>query len=64
MPQDDETRRTDAPAPIDPTPELLDRARAEFTDDEIAAGLREIRETGGLTFEDVVRGLESPADNG
>lgn len=40
------------------TPELLDWARGQFTEEQAVAGLREIRETGGLSFDDVIRGLE------
>ena len=49
-----------APAPIPLTPELREWAKGQFTDEELAAGIREIRETGGLTFDDVIRGLEPP----
>jgi hypothetical protein len=52
-----------APAPITLTPEFIEWAKKEFTEEEAIAGLREIRETGGLTFEDVIRGLETPATN-
>lgn len=64
MNREDDAPPAGAPTPIDPTPEVLDRARREFTDDEIAAGLREIAETGGLTFDDVVRGLDVPDADG
>jgi hypothetical protein len=64
MNREEDVGQADAPVPIDPTPEVLDRARREFTDDEVAAGLREIEATGGLTFDDVVRGLDAPDANG
>jgi hypothetical protein len=49
--------------PMALTPELMEWARNQFSDEEAVAGLREIRETGGLTFEDVIRGLEPPASH-
>jgi hypothetical protein len=52
------------PSPATPSPETLEWARRRFTDEEAAAGLRDIRETGGLKFDDVIRGLEPPAPNG
>ena len=51
------------PAPIPVTPELREWALREFSEEEIATGIREIRETGGLTFDDVIRGLEPPRDS-
>ncbi len=57
------TKAGTAPVPITVTPELIEWAKKTFTDEEAAAGLREIRETGGLTFDDVIRGLEPPASN-
>jgi hypothetical protein len=47
--------------PLDPS--LMDWARAEFTDEEIAAGLREIRETGGLELKDFVNELRQEASS-
>lgn len=38
-------------------PELIEWALASFTEEEIVAGLREIRATGGLTFEELIAGL-------
>jgi hypothetical protein len=40
------------------TPELLEWARNLFTEEEIVAGLREVRETGGLELQDFVHELE------
>jgi hypothetical protein len=51
------------PAPVTPTPEILEWARAQFSEEEVIAGLREIQETGGLTFEEVIRGLEPPTNS-
>lgn len=56
------------PADIPPsnllTPELLEWIKGQFTDEEAAAGLREIQQTGGLTFAEVIRDLEPPAEHG
>jgi hypothetical protein len=54
-------RAAHPPEAIALTPELREWAKGQFTDEELAAGIREIRETGGLTFDDVIRGLEPPA---
>jgi hypothetical protein len=43
------------------TPELLDWARRQFSEEEIVAGIREIRETGGLEFRDFIEELEKAA---
>jgi len=40
------------------TPELLEWARQQFTEEEIVAGLRELREKGGLELRDFLHGLE------
>ncbi len=49
--------------PIEPIPpELLEWARRTFDEEEFRAGLREIEETGGLTFEELMRGLEEEID--
>jgi len=60
MPEDQRTGN-DPLVPLPPTPEILEWARKQFTEDEIIAGLMEIRQTGGLTFDDVIRGLDQPA---
>lgn len=39
-------------------PELREWARQLFTDEEILAGLQEIRETGGLELKDFIHELE------
>ncbi len=39
-------------------PELIDWARREFSEEEILAGIREIRETGGLELKDFIDELE------
>jgi hypothetical protein len=41
--------------------ELVNWAKGQFTEQEVAAGLREIRETGGLEFKDFVHELEEAA---
>jgi hypothetical protein len=42
-------------------PSLLEWARRTFNEDEFLAGVREIRATGGLEFEDFVKELERAA---
>jgi hypothetical protein len=42
-------------------PELMEWARRQFSEDEFAAGLKEIRETGGLELQDFIRELEQEA---
>ena len=55
---------TAPPKPVTPTPEILEWARNLFTEEEALAGLREIRQTGGLKFSEVIQGLEPPASHG
>ncbi len=59
---------TPRPADIPPsaplTPELLEWIKGHFTEAEAVAGLREIQQTGGRTFAELIRGLEPPAANG
>jgi hypothetical protein len=43
------------------TPEVITWARAQFRDEEIAAELREIRQTGGLELRDFIHELDRPA---
>jgi hypothetical protein len=43
------------------TPELLDWARQQFSEEEIIAGLREVQQTGGLELSDFIRELEEDA---
>lgn len=50
----------DRPEAVPITPELLEWALKLFSEEEAIAGLREIQETGGLTFAEVIRGLEEP----
>jgi hypothetical protein len=59
--------RTECPSPPqapvgEVTPELLAWARQQFSEDEIAAGIREIRETGGLALADFYHELADPTD--
>lgn len=42
-------------------PETIEWARAHFDEEEIVAGLREVRRTGGLELRDFVRELEEAA---
>lgn len=46
------------------SPELQKWAREQFNEEEIAAGIREIRENGGIEFRDFVGELEKAADVG
>jgi uncharacterized protein (DUF433 family) len=43
------------------TPEFLERARQQFSEEEILAGLDEIRRTGGLELKDFIDELEQEA---
>ena len=43
------------------SPELMEWARQQFSEEEFVAGLREIRETGGLELQDFIRELEQEA---
>jgi hypothetical protein len=43
------------------SPELLECARQQFSEEEFLAGLREIRETGGLELKDFIQELEQEA---
>ena len=42
-------------------PDLLEWARQTFNEEEFLAGVREIRATGGLEFDDFVKELERAA---
>jgi hypothetical protein len=44
-----------------PTPAILEWAKRQFTEEEAVAGLREIRETGGVELRDFVHELDQPA---
>jgi len=46
------------------TPELLEWALQQINEEEIVTGIREIRETGGLQFNDFIKELEAiiPSD--
>lgn len=48
----------DQPQAIKPSPEVMEWARNQFTEEEIVAGLREIRATGGLELQDFIHELE------
>ena len=57
------TRLTDpnaGPRSVKLTPELLEWARNQYTEEEIVAGLREIEATGGLELKDFIHELEHP----
>jgi hypothetical protein len=44
------------------SPEILQWARQQFTEEEILAGLHELRETGGLELRDFIHELEEIAN--
>ena len=49
-------------APADKlTPDLLEWARAQLNEEEIAADVREIRETGGMQLDDFIAQVEEEA---
>jgi hypothetical protein len=59
-----------SPSPVDAadplgrkllTADLLEWARRQFTEEQIVAGIREIRATGGLKFDDFLSDLEQAA---
>jgi hypothetical protein len=43
------------------SPSIMEWARTQFSEEEVVAGIREIRETGGLTLDDFYHELEKPA---
>jgi predicted DNA-binding antitoxin AbrB/MazE fold protein len=43
------------------TPQLREWAQVQFTDEEVLTGLREVRETGGLGFDDFLEDLTRAA---
>lgn len=57
-PRGDETNN---PEPMKLTPELLEWARSQFSEEEFLAGLREIQSTGGLQLSDFIHELEERA---
>lgn len=54
------THRAFPAMPVDPA--LREWAQQQFSDEEVIAGINEIRETGGLTFAQLIEGLE-PGDS-
>ncbi len=46
------------------SPELLEWARQQFTEEEIIAGLRELREKGGLELREFIQDLEQGLHDG
>jgi len=52
---------TDRPRSEALTPELLEWANGLFTDEEVIAGMNEIRQTGGLELKDFIQELEQEA---
>jgi hypothetical protein len=49
------------PSPIDPSPDLKDWARRQFSEQEIVAGLQELREKGGIELSEFLPELEQAA---
>jgi hypothetical protein len=47
------------PEPVELTPDLLEWARRQFSEEEYVAGIRDIRENGGVPFESIIRRLKS-----
>jgi hypothetical protein len=47
------------PTPVQLTPDQLEWARRQFSEEEYVAGIRDIRENGGVPFADVVQKLKS-----
>jgi hypothetical protein len=47
------------PAPVELTPDLLDWARRQFSEEEYIAGIRDIRENGGVPFASIIQRLKS-----
>jgi hypothetical protein len=52
---------TPSPRPELPTPEVVEWARQQYTEEDIVAGLREVRETGGRELRDFLGELEQTA---
>lgn len=53
--------RAAQPPPSQIPPDLLEWARRQFNEEEIVAGLHEIKETGGLELRDFIHELEQAA---
>jgi hypothetical protein len=49
------------PAPMKLTPELLEWARNQYSDEELVAALKEFREKGGLELHEFIHELEDAA---
>jgi hypothetical protein len=47
------------PAPVELTPDLLEWARRQFSEEELVAGIRDIRENGGVQFAEIIKQLKS-----
>jgi hypothetical protein len=47
------------PAPIQLTPDQLEWARQQVSEEEYIAGIRDIRENGGVPFESIIQRLKS-----
>lgn len=49
------------PGPIELSPEMLEWARRQFSEEEYVAGIRDIRETGGVPFDEIIQRLKRGA---
>jgi hypothetical protein len=58
MPSEQEPRRPESVRTESLPPDLLEWARQTFNEEEFMADVREIRETGGLRFEDFIGEIE------
>ena len=46
------------PAPVELSPDLLEWARRQFSEEEYVAGIRDIRENGGVPFDEIIERLK------
>jgi hypothetical protein len=49
------------PAPVELSPDLLEWARRQFSEEEYVAGIRDIRENGGVPFAEIIQPLKQSA---
>jgi hypothetical protein len=52
--------RVRRPEPVELTPDLLEWARRQFSEEEYVAGIRDIRENGGVPFAEIIQRLKLP----
>jgi hypothetical protein len=46
------------PEPVALSPEMLEWARRQFSEEEYVAGIRDIRENGGVPFDEIIERLK------